>query len=414
MEAKYYEKMDDRELYRQILGIVNPWHITGIDLNIDNDCVHIYLEWPHGNDGICPECATTCKIHDRREERTWRHLDTCQLKTYIHCRIPRVKCPEHKTKTMNIPWAEETSRFTAQFEAVAILFLEGSKNISKTALGLRVSWHEMSNIMKRAVRRGLARRKDETISHIGMDEKSFLKGHSYVSVITDIDGKRVLDVTVDRKKESVNALWGSLTEKQRDEVEAVSIDFWKPYITGAVEHVPNAAIVHDKFHIMKYMNEAVDKVRKSEHKHLSSQNDSVLKGTKYPWLKNKEKFTDKNENDFKALNLRQLSVGRAWNRKELLKALWDFKSEDDARKHFKKWYFSATHSRLKPIINVAKMFKRHIENIITYAKHRITNAFAEGINSVIQHIKASARGFRNFAHYRTAILFYCGKLDMSP
>ena len=123
---------------------------------------------------------------------------------------------------------------------------------------------------------------------------------------------------------------------------------------------------------------------------------------------------DKNENDFKALNLRQHSVDRAWNRKDLLKPLWDCKSKDDARRHFRKLYFSATHSRLEPIIDVAKMFKRHIENILTYAKHRITNAFAEGINSVIQHIKASARGFRTFAHYRTAILFYCGKLDMYP
>ena len=108
--------MDDKELYRQILGVIAPWEIDRIDLNMDQDRVDIYVEWPYLQDGICPECERACKIHDRREERVWRHLDTCQLKTFIHCRIPRVVCPEHKTKTMEVPWAEEMSRFTRQFE----------------------------------------------------------------------------------------------------------------------------------------------------------------------------------------------------------------------------------------------------------------------------------------------------------
>jgi transposase len=406
--------MNDKELYREILGVGELWRIKSIDLKVEDGRVDIYIEWPYGEDGICPECGETYKIHDRREERVWRHLDTCQLKTFIHCQIPRVKCPDHKTKTMKVPWAEDMSRFTLQFERIAIQFLEGSENRSKTAEALRISWDEMNNIMNKAVRRGLSRRDHETIKYIGMDEKSFLKGHNYISVMTDTVGKRVLDVTKDRKKESVDKLWGSLTEEQKKNVEAVSMDFWKAYITGAQNHVPNAAIVHDKFHIIKYMNEAVDKVRKDENKRLMSQDIKTLIGTKYIWLKNKSNFTKKNKRDFKILSENQLAVGRAWNRKELLKHLWDYKYEGAARTYFKKWYFSATHSRLKPIIDVAKMFKRHIENIFTYIKHRITNAYAEGINSKIQHIKATARGFRNFDNYRISILFYCGKLSLYP
>ncbi len=406
--------MDDKELYRQILGIVKPWSIKSINLDMTKNRVDVYLEWPKKEDGICPECDTVCSIYDRRDSRTWRHLDTCQLKTYIHCRIPRTNCIDHSIKTMNIPWAEEMSRFTLQFERIAILFLKGSKNRSKTADALGISWNEMNNIMKRAVHRGMDRRKHENIRYIGMDEKSFLKGHDYITVMTDSEGKRILDVTKDRKNESVDALWGTLTDKQKDNVEAVSMDFWKPFVTGAEKHVPNAAIVHDKFHIMKYMNEAVDKVRRNENKRLMSQDKKTLTGTKYLWLKNKSNFTERNKRDFKILSRNQLAVGRAWNRKELLKLLWNYKYEASARKYFKKWYFSATHSRLKPIIDVAKMLKRHIEYIFTYTKHRITNAYAEGINSTIQHIKATARGFRNFDNYRSSILFYCGKLDMFP
>lgn len=406
--------MDDKELYRQILGVVTPWDISKIDLDMEQDRVDIYLEWPYLQDGVCPECGKQCKIHDRREERVWRHLDTCQLKTFIHCRIPRVTCPEHKTKTMEVPWAEEMSRFTRQFERIAILFLEASENRSKTAEVLRLSWDEMNHIMEKAVKRGFSRRNDESIKYIGMDEKSFLKGQSYITVMTDTEGKRVLDIAQDRKKESVDTLWDSLTEKQKSGVEAVSMDFWKAFITGANKHVPGAAIVHDKFHIMKYINEAVDKVRRKENKYLMTQQDRTLIGTKYLWLKAKRNFTKANKIDFRELNIDQLAVGRAWNRKELLRHLWDYTYEKPARKFFNKWYFSATHSRLKPVIDVAKMLKRYIENILTFIEYRITNAFAEGINSKIQHIKATARGFRNFNNYRISILFYCGNLSLYP
>ena len=406
--------MDDKELYRQILGVVAPWEIENIDLDMEKDRVDIYLQWPYKQEGICPECGKSCKIHDRREERIWRHLDTCQLKTFIHCRIPRVKCEEHKTKTMEVPYAEDMSRFTRQFERIAIQFLQSSENRKKTAQNLRLSWDEINHIMEKSVKRGLSRRKNEPIKHLGMDEKSFLKGQSYVTVLSDTEGKRILDVVQNRDTEAVDKLWGTLTEKQKESVAAVSMDFWKAFINGAEKHVPVAAIVHDKFHVMKYMNEAVDYVRKAEHKFLTAQNNGTLKGTKYLWLKAKENLTKENKKDFKDLNINQLSVGRAWNRKELLRRLWDYRYEGSARKFFKKWYFSATHSRLKPVIKVAKMLKRHLENILTFVKYRITNAFAEGINSVIQHIKATARGFRSFKNYRTSILFYCGKLDLYP
>jgi transposase len=192
------------------------------------------------------------------------------------------------------------------------------------------------------------------------------------------------------------------------------MDFWQAFINGAQTHAPDASIVHDKFHIMKYMNEAVDAVRKEEHRTLMRTKDTSLKGHKYLFLKNKTDFTKENKRDFRDLNIDQLAVGRAWNRKELLRGLWNYSYEKAARTFFNKWYFSATHSRLKPVIKVAKMLKKYLANILTYIKHQITNGFAEGMNSVIQHIKSTARGFRSFKNYRIAILFFCGKLNLYP
>jgi transposase len=268
--------------------------------------------------------------------------------------------------------------------------------------------------MRRAVGRGLARRDEDGIKHLGIDEKSFLSGQSYATILTDTDGKRVLDVAEGRDEKAVNKVYEGLSEAQLAGVQATAKDFWKAFINGAETKMPQADIVHDKFHIMKYMGEAVDKVRRTEHKENKKVKDETLTGTKYLFLKKPENLTDKEKARFAGLNINQLDVGRAWNRLELLREFWTSENEVSARQFFNQWYFSATHSRLEPVIKVAKMFKRHFEYIITYWKHKISNSFAEGINSVIQLIKSSARGFRNFANYRTAILFHCGKLNLYP
>ena len=406
--------MNDKELYRQILGVVSPWEITRIDLNMDKQQVDIYLEYPSLSEGPCPKCGKSSKVHDRREERIWRHLDTCQLRTFIHCKTPRIKCEDHKTLTLDVPWAAEMGRFTKLFERLAIDMLQATKNRKSAAKLLRITWDEANGIMQRAVKRGMERRTDEEMPYIGIDEKSFLKGHKYATIMTDISGKRVLEVAENRDTKAVDTVWKSLSSKQINGIKAVSMDFWQAFINGAKTHAPDAAIVHDKFHIMKYMNEAVDAVRKQEHRKLMSNDDESLKGHKYLFLKNKTDFTKENKRDFRNLNINQLAVGRAWNRKELLRGLWKYSYQKSARTFFNKWYFSATHSRLKPVIKVAKMIKKYLENILTYLKHRISNGFAEGMNSVIQHIKATARGFRNFQNYRIAILFFCGRLDLYP
>jgi transposase len=406
--------MDDKELYRQILGIVEPWKITEINLEIKKQEVHIYLEYPAKKTGNCPTCGKECSIHDKREERSWRHLDTCQLKTFIHCRIPRIICQDHKIITMNVPWSSDQSRFTNLFERLAIDLLQATKNRSTAAALLRISWDEVNGIMGRAVKRGLLRRNDEVIPCLGIDEKSFLKGHRYATVLSDTQGARVLEVAENRDTSAVDMVFNCLSNKQKENVTAISMDFWQAFNTGAKTHLPTAVIVHDKFHIMKYMNEAVDAVRKQEHHTLMKSNDETLKGKKYLFLKNQKDFSRDERSDFRNLKMNQLAVGRAWNRRELLRHLWEYKYEKSARNFFSRWYYSATHSRLEQVIKIAKMLKKHFENIVTFIKHRITNAFAEGINSVIQHIKATARGFRNFQNYRTAILFFCGKLDMYP
>ena len=192
------------------------------------------------------------------------------------------------------------------------------------------------------------------------------------------------------------------------------MDMWEPFIRSIEKQVPEAEIVHDKFHVSKYLGEAVDKVRRQEHQELMARGEETLKGTRQLWLYNPENFSPEQRAEFSALKDLHLKVARAWAAKELFSTFWEYQEEGWARRFFKKWFGWVSRSQLPPMAEVGYMLKRHLDNLVTYIRHPITNAVTEGLNSKIQNLKAAARGFRNFKNYRTRILFFCGKLDLYP
>jgi transposase len=409
--------MRDIELYQILLGLTPPWKVTSVEVHPDPKLreITVRVEYPRGEKLQCPECEQVCPGYDHKIRR-WRHLNTMQFKTLIESAVPRVECPEHGVKSIGVTWAEDKSRYTVLFEAytVDVLMAVRSKVQAEELTGL--SWEQVDLIMDRAVVRGMNRREIERLRYVGIDEKSFGKGHNYASILHDLDGRRVLEVVHERTLDATNTLWQRVPEEQRQQVEAIAMDMWPAYMESARIHVPQAAIVHDKFHCAKELGKAVDSVRKKEHRELKAENqgESILNKTKFLWLKNPNNWTDSQRERFNTLKIDALEVGRAWSIAQAFSGFWDYHYAGSARKFFDRWYFWATHSRLKPIIEAAKTLKRHLPGLLTYCKHRITNAVAEGMNSKIQLIKANARGFRNFEKYRIAILFYCGRLDLYP
>jgi transposase len=404
--------VQDCELYAKILGIADPWRVERVDLRLEVSEVHVFIGHASDLRWACPECGADCSLHDHQPERQWRHLDTCQFRTILHASPPRSDCSEHGPRVVKLPWAGAGSRFTALFEALAIdWLLATSKKEAGRLLGL--SWDEIHHVMDRAVKRGLARREAEPIRHLGVDEKSFRKRHKYLTIVNDLERRRVLHAEPGRRRESLDAFWPTLTPAQKDGIKSVSMDMWDPFIASTKANLKDAAkkIVFDKFHIAAYLGKAVDAVRRGENKELLRKGDRQLVGTKFTWLRNGSSL---DAEQFKALRASDLKTAKAWALKETAMVLFEYRHEGTARKHFDRWYSWAVRSRLKPMVETAKMLKRRVENILTYLKHRVTNAVSEAINSKIQWVKYTARGFRNQANFITAIYFHCGGLSMCP
>ena len=401
------------EHYRLLLGLDDAWDVVRVDLSLEEKRVEIGLEYVAAG-GTCPECGGDGPLADHAPERKWRHLDTMQFETILIARIPRTQCPKCGVKTMTVPWAEKHSRFTLMFEALAIEVIKACGNIKAAAELLGLHWNAAHQIMRRAVRRGLKRRDTDSVEHVGIDEKSFRRGQDYISLMTDLDGSRVLEVSEGRDESAANQLWKSLSLENKRRIKAVAVDMWSAFLKSIRANAPSAEIVHDRFHVSKYLNEAVDKVRRQEHKKLKKEGESPLTGSKQLWLFNPDNFSESQSLRFADLKELELKTSRAWAIKEHFRWFWDYTYAKNAEKHFRKWYGWATRSRLKPIISVAKTLNRHLNNLLTYFRHRITNAKSEGFNSRIQSIKSNARGFRSFDNYRTRILFYCGKLNLLP
>lgn len=407
--------MQDTELYRHLLGIEKPWRVVRVELAVKEQRVNVFVEHKAGEEFGCPECDKKLGVYDHAEERTWRHLDSCQFATMLRARIPRVQCPEHGVRQAGVPWAEPRSRFTLLFERFAIdVLLE--TDVAGAAKVLGISWDEAHHLMQRAVARGRARKPRGLARRIGVDEKAIAKRHKYLTIVSNLERGTVEFLAEGRTKASFFSYLAPYTLAEVNEIEAIAMDMWSPFFETATASIPFAAdkIVFDRYHVVQHMNHAVDQVRRAESKALWAGGDATLKGTRYLWLYGKENVPDHRAEHFESLRVTNLKTARAWALKEMLRDLWNCRSREDATAFHRQWHAWASRARLPAVHKVAKMVKGHLHNILTYYAHGITNAVSEGINSAIQTIKKRAGGYRNVENFKTAIYFHCGGLDLYP
>jgi len=408
--------MRDRELYEKILGIEKPWKVVGVDLDVDEGEVRVHVAYLESK-LPCPMCGRPCGRYDARPRR-WRHLDTCQYPTILVAEVPRVECQTDGVLQVRVPWAVAGSRFTALFEALIIDWLKEA-SISAVARLFRLSWEEVDGIQQRAVRRGLVRRRRQMPGlpkRLGVDETSYRKRHQYVTVVIDQDEDIVVHVADNRGRDTLDEYFDEFSERQRDAVASVAMDMHGPYIAAVTAAIPDAGrkIAFDRFHIARHLGNAVDQVRRREHKELKAKTVNPLTGTRYLWLQNPEAMEIERLVQLDALKGSCRKTARAWAIKELARNLWHYRTRRWARQAWLEWYSWAIRSRLEPVCRVARMVKEHLEGIVNAVVLRVTNARSEAVNAKIQWIKYTARGFRNRDRFHNAIYFHLGGLDLYP
>jgi hypothetical protein len=402
--------MTDKSLYKSLLYLDNKWEVTSVDVNLETSIVLVHLDYLP-NTGLCPFSLEDCRIYDYAPERRWRHLDTMQYQTWLVARLPRVINSDGKVSTISVPWADYSDRYTFLFCSAVIQLLQLTRNQTKTAEFFKTSFDVVNAIMRKAVERGLAKRSVDTeIKSIGIDEKSFQRGHQYCTIITDATNKRILEVVAERTKTAAkDAINKALSEQQKQQLEVVTGDMWGPYQNVVKECLPNATYVLDKFHLIKYLNEAIDETRRKEVKQ-----NPVLKNARFALLKNEQNLTAKQRLKFNLIAKENYLVSHVWKARENFKALFGQPDFEHAIKILSNWFNSLREFTIAPLLAIKEMFYKHQIAIANSLCHTQSNAFAERMNGSIQELKTIAKGFRTIQNFRTAILFHYGKLELLP
>ena len=225
--------------------------------------------------------------------------------------------------------------------------------------------------------------------------------------MVNLDDSKVIHISKGKDASVVSSFKKdfSVHKGKPENVQQFCCDMSPAFIKGIEKDFPAASITFDKFHVMKIMNEAVDEVRREK-----QSVNQVLRKTRYIWLKNPDNLTERQQNELGSLKDMNLKTVRAYNIKMSLAGFWNHFNSDVAGSYLKRWYFWATHSKLKPIVKAAKTIKRHWDGIMNYVDSRISNGVLEGINSIVQSLKASARGYRNIENFMIMIYLRCGDL----
>ena len=400
--------MRDTNLLQLALGLTPPWTVTRSDFDPEAKRLDIQIDFPPGSRFPCPNCgAADCPAYDT-EQMSWRHLNFFQHQAYLNARVPRIRCDKCGIRKVHVPWARPDSGFTLLFEALLMTMVSA---MPVKTVARMVGEHDtrLWRVLHYYVDQARARADASAVTRVAIDETAARRGHDYITLFVDIDQARVLFATEGKDADTVAAFATDLATHGGDAeaVDEVCIDMSPAFIKGTAEHLPNAAVTFDKFHAVKIVNDAVDQVRRAEQKA-----QSLLRGTRYIWLRNPKTLSERQQATLDALPTRHLKTARAYQIRLAFQDLYDQPSTEAGAGFLKKWYFWATHSRLPPMIDAARTVKRHWDGILRWFDSRIANGLIEGINSLVQAAKAKARGYRSSRNLKAIVYLLAGKLDM--
>lgn len=396
------------KLFESALGIAPPWLVGGVDFDQAAKVLTVQIDFAPGSRFAISGHEGLHPVHDT-VSKTYRHLNFFQHECHLRVRTPRVKLPNGSVRLVEPDFAGRLNGFTLLFEAL-ILMLARQMPFAAVARIVGESPHRVLAVCQKYVEMAAGLADYSEVTTLAIDETSRARGHSYVTLAADAQARRVLFVTEGRDAQTIERLAEHLADHgcPSEQIEAVSIDMSPAFIAGVHEHLPNARITFDKFHVIAHASMALDKMRRIEQR-----TDKSLKGLRWTLLKDPARLGEQAAADLNAL-IAQVALkrtARAWVYKEQLREILERKQINVVRAMLERWCTCVMRSKVEPMKEVAAMVRRHLEGIVAWAQTRQTNGFLEAINGLFQAAKRRARGFTRISTIRTVIFLIAGKLD---
>jgi transposase len=398
------------QLFAAALGITAPWFVQTVDFDSGQRQLTIHVDFVPGSRFAHPKAAGDHKVHDTQIKRL-RHLNFFQHECHLEVRVPRVKLPDGKVALVEPDWVGKLSGFTLLFEAL-VLMLAQQMPFAAVARTVGESWHRVHAICRRYVDLALDGADLSALSSVAIDETSYRRGHSYLTLVADADARKVVFVSKGRGADNIAGFTQHLRAHNgvATNIAAACIDMSPAFIKGVTDHLPQATITFDKFHVVAHASQAVDKMRRIE-----QSTDPALKGLRWALLKDKSKLSSEQAHDLHRLVVQFTTkrTARAWLYREQLRDILDRRQFNIVSAMLAQWCTNVMRSKVAPMKQVATMIRTHFDGIVAWTRSRQTNGFIEAINGLFQAAKRKARGYTRFNTMKTVLFLIAGKLDFS-
>jgi len=414
-------------LFTSALGLQAPWSVQDVALDTSRRRIDFNLTC-NVSRLPCPHCAALDQgVHDRLT-REWRHLDFFQFEAWLHAEVPRVACSAcGKTGQIDVPWAREGSGFTALFEALALSLCK-ELPVRQAAALLRCSDKQLWRRIDHYVTKARALDDMSEVSIVGIDETSLRKGQNYITVVHDLQTKRLLFACEGRDHQTVVDFCADLKAHggDPDQVKHVCQDMSAAYAKGVALALPHAQISYDRFHVIAMANEAMDGVRRQEMstqpravKDALGDNDrKLLKSLTWGMRRNPQGWSGKQLNAMHWLQHSTLKSARAWRLKMALRAVYAKAAQENsgelAKADLMGWISWARRCRLEPFKKLANTLKQRIDGVVRGMLDNRSNAYVEAMNGLLQQAKRAARGFRTATYFISIAYLRMSKLKHLP
>jgi transposase len=398
------------QVFEAALGVTSPWFINKIDFDVVGKVLRIGVDFIAGSRFAVSGVGGEHPVHDT-VTKSYRHLNFFEHECFLEVRVPRVRVPDGGVRQVEPAWAGKLNGFTLLFEALVIAMCR-EMTFSAVSRLVGISWHKVSAICRRYVDLGLEQADFSQVKRLAVDETSKAKGHDYITLVADAQERRVLFVTEGKDAETIGIFVTDFAKHGGDSqaVESICMDMSPAFIKGVANHLPNAQVTFDKFHVIEHANTAVDKTRRAE-----QHTDPDLKGLRWTLLKDRGRLSAEARADLDRLVARVSTqrTARAWLYKEQLREILQRQQVNVVRGMLCQWATNVMRSKVEPMKEVAKMIRSHLDGIVSWTQTRQTNGFLEAINGLFQAAKRKAPGYGNFSTIRTVVFLLAGKLNFS-